>query len=223
MRLDLYLVTDPDLASGRPLLEVVAAALAGGATAVQLRDKKAAPRDLLAAGAEIRRIARQHSAAFIVNDRVDLALALEADGVHVGPDDLPPLETRRLMPPPRWVGVSAGTVREALAAEEAGADYLGAGPVFATPTKPDAGTPIGPEGIAAIAAAVGIPVVGIGGIHAGNAASVISAGAAGVAVISALVGAPDPEGAAREILARVREALGKRGSTGWDGTEERGR
>jgi thiamine-phosphate pyrophosphorylase len=211
MRLDLYLVTDPDLAAGRPLLQIVAAVLEGGATAVQLRDKKTTPRDLLPLGAEMRRIAHQHHASFIVNDRVDLALALEADGVHVGQDDLPPLEVRRLMPHPRRMGVSAGTVQEALAAERAGADYVGAGPVFATPTKPDAGIPIGLEGLSAIAAAVSMPVVGIGGIHAENAASVIEAGAAGVAVISALVGSGDPEKAAREILSRVREALDRRG------------
>lgn len=210
MCFDLYLVTDPDLTAGRPLLQVVAAALDGGVTAVQLRDKKAAARDLLALGAEMRRIARGHEAAFLVNDRVDLALALDADGVHLGAEDLPPLEARRLVPRPGLLGVSAGTVREAQQAEKAGADYLGAGPVFATATKADAGEPIGLDGIAAIASAVSIPVVGIGGIHSGNASSVIEAGAAGVAVISAIVGAVDPEAAAREILSRVRGALGRR-------------
>jgi thiamine-phosphate pyrophosphorylase len=212
MRLDLYVVTDPGLTAGRPLLQVVAAALEGGATAVQLRDKTASARELLSLGAEIRRIARGRRATFIVNDRADLALALEADGVHVGAEDLPPLEARRLVPRPRLVGVSAATVEEALSAERTGADYVGAGPVFATATKADAGKPIGIEGIAAIASAVRIPVVGIGGIDSGNAASVIGAGAAGVAVISAIVGARDPESAAREILSRVREALDRRGA-----------
>ena len=210
MRLDLYLLTDPGLTAGRPLLQVVEAALEGGATAVQLRDKKASPRELLAVGAEIRRIARRRQAAFIVNDRADLALALDADGVHVGAGDLPPLEARRLVPRPRLLGVSAATVEEALSAERSGADYVGAGPVFATSTKADAGKPIGLDGITAIASAVRIPVVGIGGIGPGNAASVIGAGAAGVAVISAIVGAPDPESAAREILSRVHEALDRR-------------
>jgi len=210
MRLDLYLLTDPGLTAGRPLLQVVEAALEGGATAVQLRDKKASPRELLAVGAEIRRIARRRQAAFIVNDRADLALALDADGVHVGAGDLPPLEARRLVPRPRLLGVSAATVEEALSAERSGADYVGAGPVFATTTKADAGKPIGLDGITAIASAVRIPVVGIGGIGPGNAASVIGAGAAGVAVISAIVGAPDPESAAREILSRVHEALDRR-------------
>jgi thiamine-phosphate pyrophosphorylase len=222
MRLDLYLLTDPELAGARPLLQIVASALEGGATALQLRDKKATPRDLLPLGAEMRRIAHHYGAAFLVNDRLDLALALEADGVHVGPEDLPPLEARRLMPSPRQVGVSARRVEEAVAAEKAGADYLGAGPVFSTGTKPDAGLPIGLEGLAAIAAAVSIPVVGIGGIHEGNAASVIDAGASGVAVISALIAAEDPQARAAEILARVREALGRRKGRGGKGGEEQG-
>jgi len=212
MRLELYLVTDPGLTAGRPLLQVVAAALEGGVTAVQLRDKKASPRELLAVGAEVRRLARRHQATFIVNDRADLALALEADGVHVGAEDLPPLEARRLVPRPRLMGVSAASVEEAVSAQRAGADYVGAGPVFATATKPGAGKPIGFEGVAAIASAVRIPVVGIGGIDSGNAASVIGAGASGVAVISAIVGARDPGSAAREILYRVREALDRRGA-----------
>jgi len=210
VRCDLYLVTDPGLTRDRPLLQVVAEALEGGVTAVQLRDKQASPRDLMELGTEMRRIAHRYGAPFLVNDRVDLALALEADGVHVGREDLPPLEARRLMQRPRILGVSAGSVREALAAQEAGADYLGVGPVFATATKPDSGEPIGLAGLAAVAAAVRVPVVAIGGIHGGNAASVIEAGAAGVAVISALVSAADPEAAAREIRWGVTEALRKR-------------
>lgn len=213
MPFDLYLVTDPDLPRGKPLLAVVAAALSGGVTVVQLRDKRSSLREMLELGAEMRRISQLHHAPFLVNDRVDLALALEADGVHVGPADLPPLEARRLMPPPRLLGVSTGTIQEALAAQEAGADYIGAGPVFPTATKPAAGFPIGPEGIRSIAEAVRIPVIGIGGINAGNAESVVEAGAAGVAVVSAIIGAEDPESAAREIRARVVEALERRRST----------
>jgi len=223
MRLDLYLVTDPGLIRGRPLLEVVTAALSGGVTAVQLRDKGATPRDLFVQGAEMRLLAQRHNALFLTNDRVDLALALAADGVHVGPEDLPPLETRSLMPRPRLMGVSVGTVLEALSAQEAGADYLGAGPVFATATKPDAREPIGIPALASIAAAVRIPVVGIGGINARNAASVVEAGAAGVAVVSAIVAAEDPQSAASEIRARVDEALRNRETDGGaPGRGERG-
>ena len=142
---------------------------------------------------------------------VPAAQGCDSDG-PADPGD--PLEARRLVPRPRLLGVSAGTVREAISAERAGADYLGAGPVFATATKADAGEPIGLGGLAAIASAVGIPVVGIGGIDSGNASSVIEAGAAGVAVISAVIGAGDPEAAAREILSKVREALGRKGASG---------
>ena len=203
MNLLLYLVTDPDLGSDRPLLQIVEAALSGGVTAVQLRDKRASPAELLELGSEMRRICRRHEAPLFVNDRADIALALAADGVHLGAEDLPPAEARRLLPPPFRVGISVAGVGEARAAEAAGADYLGVGPVFATVTKADAGAPIGVELLAEIAAAVRVPVIGIGGITAANCASVLEAGAAGVAVVSAIVTAPDPERAARQL----REAL----------------
>ncbi len=208
MNLLLYLVADPEHCGDRPFLQVVAAALSGGVSAVQLRDKHASARELLAVGGEMRRIAHSHSASFFVNDRPDLALALEADGVHVGPEDIPPAEARRLLTKPRLLGVSAGNLQEALSAQEFGADYLGVGPVFPTFTKQDAGEPVGLESLSKIAAAVRIPVVGIGGITVENAASVMEAGCAGVAVVSALMGAPNPEDAARALRARVEEAWG---------------
>ncbi len=206
MELLLYLVADPAHSADRPFLQVVAAALSGGVVAVQLRDKHASARKLLMVGEEMRRIAHSQSASFFVNDRPDVALALEADGVHVGPEDLPPVEARRLLPRPRLLGVSAGNLQEALSAQEFGADYLGVGPVFPTLTKPDAGEPVGLETLAKIAASVRIPVVGIGGITVENAASVVGAGCAGVAVVSALMGAADPEQAARALRERVDEA-----------------
>jgi thiamine-phosphate pyrophosphorylase len=135
----------------------------------------------------------------IVNDRVDVALAIDADGVHVGQDDMPAPLARRLLGAGRILGVSAGTVEEALQAQADGADYLGTGDVYGTPSKADAGAPIGVAGLAAVARAVAIPVVAIGGIQVGNAAAAIRAGASGVAVISAVVGAPDPEAAARAL------------------------
>jgi thiamine-phosphate pyrophosphorylase len=199
----LTLVTDRELGGDRPLLQIVEEALTGGATAVQLRDKRSPAGGLLELGSEMRRICRLHGAPLLVNDRADLALALSADGVHLGSEDLPVADARRLLPPPLWIGVSAASVREARSAEEAGADYLGVGPVFATATKADAGDPIGLERLSEIAAAVRIPVVGIGGIGAVNCASVIEAGAAGVAVISAIMAAEDPATSAR----RMREIL----------------
>ena len=207
-KLRLYLITDSDLCHPRPLLDVVAAALQGGVTAVQLRNKKSTPRELLTTGESLRRLSRKHHSCLIVNDRIDLALALESEGVHVGSEDLPPLEARRLMPSPAWLGVSARTEHEAKAAERAGADYLGVGPVFSTSTKPDAGQPIGLERLSSICQTVSIPVVGIGGIDPHNATSVVKAGAAGVAVISVVMVAPDPEVVARALLEQVHAALG---------------
>jgi thiamine-phosphate pyrophosphorylase len=139
----------------------------------------------------------------IVNDRADVALAIDAEGVHVGQDDMPAPLARQIIGPARILGVSAGTVDEALQAARQGADYLGTGDVYGTPTKADAGTPIGLGGLAEVARAVAIPVVAIGGITIDNAPAAIEAGAAGVAVISAVIGAADPEDAARRLRAAV--------------------
>ncbi|MFO7741506.1 MAG: thiamine phosphate synthase [Anaerolineae bacterium] len=211
---DLYVITSRQAAGERPagtsqpLTAVVQAAVAGGATAVQLRAKSATTREMIQLGQALHAITRQAGVPLIVNDRVDVALALDAEGVHVGQDDMPAPLARDLIGPHRILGVSAGTVEEARRAEEDGADYLGVGDVYGTPSKPDAGVPIGVEGIEEIAGAVSIPVVGIGGVTAENAAAVIAAGAAGVAVISAVVGAPDPEAAARRLLTVVRRSAG---------------
>ncbi len=199
----LYVVTDSGLARGRPLVEIVAAAIRGGADAVQLREKEAPARAQLALGRRLRDLTREAGVLFIVNDRADLAVALDADGVHVGQDDLPPDVARRIVGPERIIGVSAGTLDEALAARDAGADYLGVGPIYATATKPDAGAATGPELIAAIRRRVDLPIVGIGGIGRDNAAVVLAAGADGVAVVSAVVAADDPEAAARELKERM--------------------
>jgi len=198
-----YVITDRQVAGDRSILEVVRAALRGGATVVQLREKAATTRQMIELGRALHRITQEAGVPLIVNDRVDVALAVEAEGVHVGQDDMPAALARRLIGPDRILGVSAGTVEEAVQAERDGADYLGVGDVYGTPSKPDAGEPIGVEGLAEIARAVSIPVVAIGGIRPDNAAAVIRAGASGVAVISAVVGAPDPEAAAR----RLREAV----------------
>ncbi|HIC94918.1 MAG TPA: thiamine phosphate synthase [Anaerolineae bacterium] len=199
----LYVITDRRW--GRSHLEVARAAIAGGATAIQLRDKEATTRELIEVGLALRELTRERGVAFIVNDRVDVALAVDADGVHVGQDDMPAKLARRLMGP-KIVGVSAGSVEEALRAEADGADYVSASPVFATPTKPDAPPPTGLEGLRAIAEAVRIPVIAIGGINEDNVGEVIRAGADGVAVISAVVAAPDIAEAARRLRQRIEEA-----------------
>ncbi len=202
----LYVILDARAARGRPLLEVARAVVRGGATVLQLRDKDLTTRQLLGAAQELRAWAHASRVPFIVNDRVDVALASDADGVHLGPDDLPPDVARGLLGPGRVIGVSAGTVDEAREAVQAGADYIGVGSVFATASKADAGEPIGVAGFGAIARAVRIPAVAIGGIGLSNAGQPVAAGAAGVAVISAVVGAPDVERAAREIREQVEQA-----------------
>lgn len=199
----LYLITDRRAAGERSLVDVVHAAIQGGATAVQLRDKTAFIRETLEIGWALRQLTREAGIPLIVNDRVDVALALDADGVHVGQDDMPAELVRGLIGPNRILGVSAATVEEAQQAEHAGADYLGVGDVFGTPSKLDAGEPIGLKNLSRITRAVSIPVVGIGGITAENTESIIEAGAIGVAVISAVIGRPDPKAAAQVL----RQAL----------------
>jgi thiamine-phosphate diphosphorylase len=204
--LSLYVITDRALARGRPLEDIVAAAIRGGATMIQLREKAWPARQIVGIGRRLLEITRPAGVPLIVNDRVDVAMAIDADGVHVGQDDLPVADARRLVGPGKIVGASAGTVGEAVRAEADGADYVGVGSVFATTTKPDAGDAIGPEAISEIRAAVRIPIVAVGGISAANAAEVIHAGAQGVAVVSAVVGADDVREAARRLAEVVRAA-----------------
>jgi len=195
----LYVIIDRRAAGERPLTEVAAAAIAGGATVIQLRDKVADTHDMIATAQALHKLTQRAGIPLIINDRVDVALAVDAEGVHVGPEDMPLPLARRLMRPERIVGFSAGTVAEARQAEREGADYLGTGDVYGTGNKPDAGVPIGVEGLAEITNMVSIPVVGVGGITLDNTPAVIKAGAAGVAVISAVAGAEDPEQVARAL------------------------
>jgi hydroxyethylthiazole kinase/thiamine-phosphate diphosphorylase len=207
-----YVITDRRAAGERSLLDVVRAAVRGGATVVQLRDKDASTRDMIQLGQALLAITRPAGVPLIVNDRVDVALAIGAEGVHVGQDDMPAATARALIGPDCILGVSATTVEEARQAERDGADYIGAGDVHGTPSKPDAGPPIGLAGLAQIADAVSRPVVAIGGITLENAAATLQAGAVGLAVISAVVGAGDPEAAARRLheIASASRARGAR-------------
>jgi thiamine-phosphate pyrophosphorylase len=200
-----YVITDRRAAGERSLLEVVQAAIKGGATVIQLREKEAGTREMLRLGRALKDLTRASDLPLIVNDRLDVALALDAEGVHVGQDDMPAEVVRRLIGPDKILGVSAETVAQAREAEAAGADYLGVGDIFGTPSKPDAGAPIGLARFAEIVRSVSIPVVGIGGVTLENAAAVIEAGAAGVAVISAVMGAADPEAAARRLRETVKQ------------------
>ena len=195
----LYLVTNAALAGPRGVEAVVQAAVAGGVTIVQWRDKGGAAGALLPHVQRLREWLRLRHVPFIVNDDVDLALACDADGVHVGQDDLACAAVRLRVGAQRLIGVSVGSVAEAVQAARAGADYLGVSPVFATPTKPNAPAATGLEGLRAIHAAVSLPLVAIGGIHVGNAAAVREAGADGIAVVSAIMAAPDPRAAAQAL------------------------
>ena len=201
--LGLLVVTDEALPPGRDLVATVRAALRGGAGSIQLRAKTAGASEQVELARVLLAETRAAGALLFVNDRVDVALAAGADGAHVGEDDLPVDAARRISPPGFLLGASAATPELALQAEADGADYVGTGPVHATLSKDDAGDAVGTERIAAVAAAVRIPVVGIGGIALSNAAGVVRAGGAGVAVISAVVRAADPEAATRELLRAV--------------------
>ncbi len=205
----LYVVTDEVLACGRSHLEVAREAVAGGAGVVQLRDKCRSARELLAIAEAIRPVTAAAGARFIINDRLDLAL-LAADGVHLGQDDLPVEAARRLAPRPFIIGASVGSVDEALRAEREGADYVAISPVFATSSKGGAGPGHGLETVAAVRAAVRIPVLAIGGIDLRIAADVIRAGADGCAVISSVVSAPEIAVAARSLRECIVLALSER-------------
>lgn len=204
-RLALIVVTDAACGEGRELVEVVRAALAGGAPAVQLRAKHESTREMVELAIRLAEETRRAGALLFVNDRLDVALAAGVDGVHLGDDDLPLPLARRITPAGFLIGRSVATPDEAMQAVRDGADYLGVGPVFATLSKADAGEAIGAGGVDAVCAAAGrVPVVGIGGIDAANAREVAGAGAAGVAVIRSVMLATDPRAAAAALLRAVR-------------------
>ena len=203
--LRVLVVTDAQLAAPRSVTEVVRATLEAGARSVQMRNKGDSARALAELGRELRTLTREHGALLFVNDRVDLALAVEADGVHVGPQDLPVAAVRSITPPGFLVGRSADDPGVALRAVAEGADYIGCGTVYATTTKADAGKVIGLEGLAAVARAVPVPVVAIGGITVERAGEVVPTGAAGVAVVGAVMSAADPGEAVRRLLRALRD------------------
>ena len=206
----LYLVTDSELASGRSLRQIVAAAIHGGVTMVQYREKNASTRRMIEQALELRQLCCSYNVPFIVNDRLDVALAVDADGLHIGQDDMAAALARRLIGPGKILGVSVENAAQAQAALADGADYVGASPIFATPTKPDAPAPMGIQGLQELAQGCKLPIVAIGGLNASNAAAVLRAGAAGLAVISAIVSADDAERAARQlrqIMADTRRSM----------------
>ncbi len=204
-RLLLHLVTDRSLSQGRSLVEVVAEAVAGGVTCVQLREKECSTREFLQEALALKELLQSLRVPLIINDRVDIALAVGAEGVHLGQQDMPIADARRLGPASWIIGVSAESVADAMRAEREGADYIGVSPVFATPTKTDTAAPLGLDGLRKIRAAVRTPLVAIGGINLSNAQAVRQAGADGLAVVSAIVAADSPREAAAGLRRKTEE------------------
>lgn len=202
--LTLYLVTDRSLSRGRSTENIVREAIAGGATCVQLREKHCGTRQFIAEARMLMALLQPAGIPLIINDRLDVALAAGANGVHLGQKDMAIADARRLAGPGLVIGISAESLADAVQAEAEGADYIGISPVFATTTKKDAAAPLGLDGIRRIRAAVRLPLVAIGGITLENAESVISAGADGLAVVSAIVAAQCPRTAAAALKQRIR-------------------
>jgi thiamine-phosphate pyrophosphorylase len=203
---DLCVITARSERLHRDHLDIARAALGAGCRMLQLRAKDLATCDLLGLGGKLRQLTRDHGALFIVNDRVDIALAVEADGVHLGDQDLPIAVARRLLGEQAIIGASVTTPEQAVAAKSHGASYLGVGPIYSTTSKLDAGGAIGCAPIEQIRDAAGLPVLAIGGITRDNVAAIIRAGADGIAVISAVSEADDMAGATSALLGAVRAA-----------------
>jgi thiamine-phosphate pyrophosphorylase len=205
--LGVYLVTDRACCGARSVEEVVSAAIDGGVTLVQLRDKNVDARPMLALGRRLLELLRPAGIGLIVNDRIDVALALDAEGVHIGQQDMPYAEARRQLGPKKIIGVSVGSEAEARQAASWNVDYVGVGPVYPTATKPDAGMALGADETARLARISGHRAVAIGGIDVTNAAALYAAGLEGVAVISAICAAPDPGAATRSLVRVMQEHL----------------
>jgi thiamine-phosphate pyrophosphorylase len=206
---DLYVVTDRQLTAGRPLCLVVEAALRGGARALQLREKDLSPRELYPLALEMRQLTQMYGAHLLINDRVDVALAVDADGVHLTTTSLPVTVARQLLGPGRLIGVSTHSMAEAQAAANEGADFVVFGPVFYTPSKAPYGEPVGLDALRAVRAAITLPILAIGGVKTANLDQVLDAGADGIALISAIISADDPMAASQDLLGTLRASKAK--------------
>ncbi len=202
----LYFVTDRGLSRGRTTQQVVEAALCGGVPCVQLREKTCSTREFITQALSIKDHLKRYNVPLIINDRVDIALAVNADGVHLGQSDMPIETAKAILKDSMIIGISAESLKNAVQAEKDGADYIGVGSIYATSTKTDTASPLGLEGLREIRRSVKIPLVGIGGLNRENAGEVINNGADGVAVVSAIVAAHDPEKAAGELKKIIEQA-----------------
>ncbi|MCR4590138.1 MAG: thiamine phosphate synthase [Lachnospiraceae bacterium] len=203
----LYAVTDRHWLNGRTLYEVVKESLDGGATFIQLREKSLDKEDFLREAKELQELCREYGVPFVINDNVEIAAEIDADGVHVGQSDMEAGDVRSKLGPDKIIGVSAGTVEEAVLAEKRGADYLGVGAVFPTGSKDDA-IDVPHDTLKAICEAVSIPVIAIGGITKDNVSRLSGSGIAGIAVISAIYAADDIKNAAAELKKEAAKAAG---------------
>ncbi|NKK77348.1 thiamine phosphate synthase [Rhizobium leguminosarum] len=203
--LSLYLVLDPDLCAGIGMVETARLAVAGGATMVQLRNKHAGTIRMIETGRALKQALDGTGALLIVNDDVEAAIAIGADGLHIGQEDMDAMRARAMIGPEMILGLSVESEALANAVDPDLVDYTGVGPVFATPTKTDHKQPIGFDGLARLVKASPVPSVAIGGLKADHVAEVFAAGASGLAVVSAICGTPDPEAATRRIAAEVRK------------------
>lgn len=208
--LALYLVTDRGLSLGRDLEEVVLQAVRGGVTLVQLREKELDTREFIALGKRLKAALSGTGVPLLINDRVDVALAVDADGVHIGQSDMPYEIARRLLGPDKIIGLSVETMDEVVAANSLDVDYVAVSPVFSTNTKTDTLTPFGYEGLRRACSLTRHPVCGIGGMNGETAGEAIACGADGVAVVSAIVSAPDPMLASKNLKTIIDHELDKK-------------
>lgn len=197
--LSLYLVTDRSLSLGRPLETVVEEAVRGGVTMVQLREKDASTLDFYNLAMKLKSILKSYNVPLIINDRLDIALACDAGGLHIGQSDMPYSVARKLLGKDKIIGLSVESIQDAIDANNLDVDYIGISPVFGTQTKTDTAPTLGLEGIGEITRISGHPSVGIGGINLTNAQDIIQAGADGISVVSAIMSAPDPQQSARQL------------------------
>lgn len=197
--LSLYLVTDRSLSLGRPLETVVEEAVRGGVTMVQLREKDASTLDFYNLAMKLKSILKSYNVPLIINDRLDIALACDAGGLHIGQSDMPYSVARKLLSKDKIIGLSVESIQDAIDANNLDVDYIGISPVFGTQTKTDTAPALGLEGIGEITRISGHPSVGIGGINLTNAQDIIQAGADGISVVSAIMSAPDPQQSARQL------------------------
>jgi thiamine-phosphate pyrophosphorylase len=207
----LYAITGESFHPGRAMIDVMEEAILGGCDIIQLRDKKSSKREVLAKARALRELTRRYGVTFIVNDHIDVALAVDADGIHIGQDDLPLAEARKLVGN-KWIGVSTHAIEEARQAERDGADYIGVGPVFPTKSKEDVVAPVTTSYVRQVAAEIRIPFVAIGGIKLHNVDQVLEAGATRICAISEIVGSADVKGTCQSFLAKMDAYAAKRAS-----------